>query len=134
MKTLSIYFAIFLFSCMVSTAGNGQTTNIWGKVVDKETMQPLIGVNISLENNLNGIGTITNQEGEFRLWNLPHDTANILISLDGYQTSLVDVSSLNGSHSEIKVIKLDTANNSEKEPIAANKKLPFLKKKSQVRK
>ena len=137
MKTLPIFLTIFLFTCFISTAGNGQTTNVWGKVIDESTLKPLAGVNISLENNRLGLGTITNQKGEFRLWNLPHDTSNIVISFDGYQSSMVSINSLASSVNDIRVITLSEKNpDTDKNQLTndRDRKIHFLKKKAQARK
>ena len=107
MKTPLIVFNLLLITCMISTAGSGQTTNVWGKVIDKHTQKPLYGVNISLQNDPQGIGTITNQNGEFRLWNIPSDTLSILISFNGYQDYLMDINSLDNTHNNMTVIYLN---------------------------
>ena len=94
---------------MFSTAGNGQTANVWGKVVDKQTQKPIYGVNVSLQNNPRGLGTITNKKGEFRLWDIPADTAKILISYNGYQNYILDLHALpeSGSKNNMTVIYLN---------------------------
>lgn len=89
MKTPLLIF-IFLMTCLVVSAGNGSTSSIWGKVVDKQTQKPIYGVNVSLQDS--SLGTITNEQGEFRLWNIPGNTDKILISSDGYQNYLLDLS------------------------------------------
>ncbi len=134
MKTVPIFLTFFFISCLLTNAGSGQTMNIKGKVVDKNTLEPLTGVNISLENNNLGIGTITNHKGEFRLWNLPHDSSKILISHNGYEASLVEVSILqNPEKNTIFVIKLD-----EKTKVSKNnsseRRLAFIKKRSMAKK
>ena len=134
MKTFTIFLSFFLFSCLLSDAGNGQTMNIKGKVIDKNTLEPLSGVNISLENNKLGIGTITNHKGEFRLWNLPHDSSKILVSLNGYETSSVEVSTLqNPTTGTITVIKLDERTRANKTNSNERKSI-FLKKPTTARK
>lgn len=128
MRTFTIFFTFFLLSCLFTEAGNGQTMNIKGKVIDKNTFEPLSGVNISLENNELGIGTITNHKGEFRLWNLPHNSSKILVSLNGYETSSVEVSTLqNPTTGTITVIKLDEKSRANKNNVNDGK-VAFLKK------
>ena len=82
-----------MIACLSVSAGNGRTSTIWGKVIDKQTQKPIYGVNVSLKNNPEGLGTISDENGEFRLWNIPGDTAKILISSDGYQNYILDLSS-----------------------------------------
>jgi len=113
MKTPLILFGLLMISCLLSTAGNAQTSNVYGKVMDKETLKPLYGVNVCLEENQRGIGTITNEEGEFRLWNLPGDTINVLIRCDGYQTYVLKVTPLSNSSQEVKEIYLETETNKD---------------------
>ena len=106
--------------------------HIRGKVVDKVTLQPLVGVNISLENNYLGIGTITNSKGEFRLWNLPHDTSKIIISHNGYEESAIEVDKLSNKLKPIAIIKLDEKSKNQKN--TNPRKLTSLKKRSIARK
>lgn len=94
MKTTPLLIVSLLLACLAATAADNGTSQIWGKVIDKQTQKPIYGVNISLQNNPKGLGTITNSKGEFRLWNIPGDTAKILISSDGYQTLVWDIQSL----------------------------------------
>lgn len=94
MKTTPLLIVSLMLTCLAATAGGNGTSQIWGKVIDKQTQKPIYGVNISLQNNPNGLGTITNSKGEFRLWNIPGDTAKVLISSDGYQTLIWDIQSL----------------------------------------
>jgi hypothetical protein len=126
MKTQFILFNLLMMAYLVSSAGSGQTTNVWGKVVDKKTEKPLYGVNISLQNNPLGIGTITNQDGEFRLWNLPGDTVQILISFDGYQNYILNASSDSNTGNDLTVVYLKEAKN-EADKQTNPRLLPFKK-------
>ena len=126
MKTVIILLA---FSFFFTNAGSGQTVNVGGKVVDKNTLNPLNGVNISLENNDLSIGTITNQKGEFRLWNLPGDSLRIRVSHSGYKVSLIDVATLkNPTENTLFVIELEKKSKSGRSN-TNERKLAFLKKK-----
>lgn len=119
MKTPLLIFSLLL-TCIVASAGNGSTSNIWGKVIDRQTQKPIYGVNVSLQNNPLGLGTITNEQGEFRLWNIPVDTYKILFSCDGYQSFVLDLSSVlkNQDKDEMTVIYLN-----EKSAIPGNLQL-----------
>ncbi|HKJ42774.1 MAG TPA: carboxypeptidase-like regulatory domain-containing protein [Sunxiuqinia sp.] len=92
MKTPFLVFGLVMI-CLTTAAGN-RDSQVWGKVVDKQTNRPIYGVNISLQNVSNGLGTITNAKGEFRLWNIPGDSAQILISYEGYQSLQWNIESL----------------------------------------
>lgn len=126
MKIPFILFNLLTAACLISTAGSGQTTHVWGKVVDKKTEKPLYGVNISLQDNPLSIGTITNKNGEFRLWNLPGDTAHILISFDGYQDYVLDITSKESSANDLNIVYLKEGNDGEEKQ--ANSKLQLSKR------
>ena len=129
MKKVPFLIIVFVVSCFfTSLAGNGETMSVWGKVVDKTTLKPLSGVNISLENDQTGIGTITNKQGEFRLWNIPGDSSTLMISLNGYLPSTVEISSLTNSLEEITIIKLVEKSRTSKQN-SNEKRLAFFKKK-----
>lgn len=102
-----------MISCLISTAGSAQTSNVHGKVMDKQTQKPLYGVNVCLENDHLGIGTITNENGEFRLWNLPGDTINVLIRCDGYQTYVLEVSASSDLSKGVREIYLEAESNQD---------------------
>jgi|GEM_PF-2827169 len=113
MKTPLILFNLFMISCLIATAGSAQTSNVYGKVMDKETHKPLYGVSVCLEDDQLGIGTITNKDGEFRLWNLPGDSLNVLIRCDGYETYVLDLSTFSSSSQDVKEIYLETETNQD---------------------
>ena len=81
--------------------------------MDKETHKPLYGVSVCLEDDQLGIGTITNKDGEFRLWNLPGDSLNVLIRCDGYETYVLDLSTFSSSSQDVKEIYLETETNQD---------------------
>ena len=63
---------IFILSLMVlpfliSSAGKDQTKNVWGRVIDEVTQNPLYGVNISIPDLVHTLGTITNELVEARI-------------------------------------------------------------------
>lgn len=90
--------ALILLSLLLSTgtlqktyAGELKTKNISGKIIDSQTDQPLDGVNVTLENDNMVLGTLSNHEGEFRLWRIPETSKSITISLKGYQSTTVSI-------------------------------------------
>jgi hypothetical protein len=102
---------IFILSLMVlpfliSSAGKDQTKNVWGRVIDEVTQNPLYGVNISIPDLVNPLGTITNEKGEFRLWNIPETITGLSVSLNGYKTTEVNIEHLNDSAGVRLLIKL----------------------------
>lgn len=87
MKTMLL---LLTFSLLVAQLiASNRTQEIRGKIIDKATGEPLAGVNISLNESKNPIGTITDENGEFRLWNVPTSSQSLQLSLPGYQTTVV---------------------------------------------
>ena len=76
-------FGIMAIFSMVLTAG--QTGKITGKVLDKETGNPLPGVNVLLEGT--SMGAATDANGEFYVMEVPPGLYNVQFSFIGY-TSL----------------------------------------------
>lgn len=102
---------IFIFSLMVlpfliSTAGKDPTKNVWGKVIDEVTQNPLYGVNISIIDLVTPLGTITNEKGEFRLWNIPETISALSVSLNGYKTAEINIEQHTDSAGVRLLIKL----------------------------
>jgi len=91
---------------LLVSAGKDPTKHVQGKIVDKDTMNPLYGVNVSIPDKTSPLGTITDTEGEFRLWNIPEESQDLVVSLEGYKTIIVDISNLNDSSSEKLLIRL----------------------------
>ncbi|WP_337042616.1 TonB-dependent receptor [Emticicia sp. 17c] len=82
MESIKLYF-VFLLLLITSTGFGQNTGNIYGKVVDKNTQEALIGATISVEQSTQG--TTTDLEGNFRL-TLPVGTYNLKVTFVGYQT------------------------------------------------
>jgi hypothetical protein len=79
---LTIQTFLLLFS-LSAFAQEGQTVR--GRVIDKETKQPLIGVSIVVEASEPAIGTATDFEGNFELKNAPLGRQTIVAQFMGYQ-------------------------------------------------
>ncbi len=108
MKTALIILSLLIFSVINSSAGNNQTKNIFGKIVDKETLEPLYGVSVSLPDSKNPIGTITNSKGEFRLWHLPGSSTDLVISCNGYDPINVSIEEITISDQSGLIIELES--------------------------
>ncbi|WP_430974010.1 carboxypeptidase-like regulatory domain-containing protein [Sunxiuqinia rutila] len=106
MKTPLIVFSLLMLSALFTTAGNIENTNVHARVLDKITQEPIYGVSVCIEDDQQGIGTITNEDGDFRLWNLPSDTLNVLIRCEGYETYVLDLSAIDQSSQEMTIIYL----------------------------
>ncbi len=83
MKTIRTYLITAV--CFVSTTLSQVPTGaLAGKVVDAETHDPLVGVNVALRGTV--LGRITNVDGTFRFQALPVGRYTIVISMVGYET------------------------------------------------
>lgn len=67
----------------VASLSAGTTGKLAGKITDKNSGDPLIGANISLENT--SLGSITDQDGVFFVLNIPPGTYNVVVSYVGYK-------------------------------------------------
>jgi hypothetical protein len=79
MKIISIYLAILLVFLIISCLS--AQNKLKGKVTDENSGEPLIGVNIYLNNST--IGTTTNKDGFYEL-NIPNGRFEIVVSIIGY--------------------------------------------------
>ena len=62
----------------------GSTGKIRGRIIDTESKQPLVGVNIYLSGT--AIGTASNGEGSYLIINIPAATYTVVVSYVGYKT------------------------------------------------
>lgn len=77
-------FSLFLISVFLPISALAQNTGvILGKIVDKNTQEPLIGVSVILENTNPLIGATTDLNGRFRI-SAPIGSYNITASYVGY--------------------------------------------------
>jgi outer membrane receptor protein involved in Fe transport len=82
--SLKRLFLIILLVCVAVSISFAQTTGkITGRVVDKESKEPLIGVNILLEGTT--IGASTDIDGKYLILNVPAGTYNLIVRLLGYR-------------------------------------------------
>jgi len=85
---------ILIIICIVSfyelTYSQNITQIVKGKVFDKTTQEPLMGVNIIVLNSSPIIGTTTNFEGNFILDNVPVGRQSIQFSMIGYESYIVN--------------------------------------------
>jgi len=71
LKRVFFYNLLILFINLfsLSSSFSGTTCKIAGRVIDAETGEPLIGVNVIIENT--NMGAATDAEGEFFIINIP---------------------------------------------------------------
>jgi len=80
---LKSYLVVFLF---VELSFAQLTGILTGKIVDKNTQIPLVGVNIQILNT--GIGTPTDDDGYFYLEGIPIGTNHIKMTIIGYENRI----------------------------------------------
>jgi iron complex outermembrane recepter protein len=81
---------VLIFSSLLIISWSaGQVTTIQGKVTDKETGEPLVGVNVTIKDQLTG--TITNSNGSFSLITKVPKPFILVISMLGYQSQEFEI-------------------------------------------
>lgn len=80
---------MLLFLNIVAQNNNNNQPVIRGKVIDKQTQTPLPGANVVLIDSDPLMVTATNQDGEFRLKNVPNGRQAIQISFVGYHNGFI---------------------------------------------
>lgn len=84
-------FILFTLVCLTFQlmANTTKTQEVKGKVIDKTTGAPIEGVTVTINEAKSPIGTITDENGEFRLWDVPGNM-RLKISIDGYKVAYLD--------------------------------------------
>lgn len=83
MKKILVLLSLLLI-ILNSTQAQKLTQTIKGKVIDKQTLAPLPGANILLENTEPLIGIITDDDGSFIIKDVPVGRYNIIVRFMGY--------------------------------------------------
>jgi hypothetical protein len=91
-RAINIISVIILWLSVIENAAADDTQGqvVRGKVVDKLTQMPLPGANVMLQNSDPLLITATNDNGEFRLNNVPYGRQSVVVSFVGYHSSLVN--------------------------------------------
>lgn len=79
---------IFIILCLSTGFAFSQTGVIRGKVTDKESEKPIVGANITVI-GVENIATTTDEEGNFKLQDVPLGRQNVEVSMIGYESSFV---------------------------------------------
>ncbi len=92
MKRYLFSFVLLIISCTYTSAQTKPklTQTIRGVVIDKETQVPIPGVNIVVVNSDPQKGTVTNENGLFRLENVEIGRQALQVSSVGYKTQSFD--------------------------------------------
>ncbi len=87
MKTIyTLFGTIFLLLAFFHLPFAGTTGKIVGTVKDADTGQPLIGVNLTLENESTKTGASSDEDGYYMILNVPPGTYTLTASYIGYST------------------------------------------------
>ncbi len=83
-----MYARIILILCLIAPSHvfAQLTQNIRGVVYDKESKTPLIGVAVIQNDKANSAGTVTDDQGQYILQNVPVGKVSITVSYVGYQS------------------------------------------------
>jgi outer membrane receptor protein involved in Fe transport len=82
-----IYF-VLLFTLMVSIVLAGTTGKIAGRIMDKETGEPLIGVNVVVKGT--SLGAATDIDGYYAILSIPPGVHTTIASMIGYSSVTVN--------------------------------------------
>src|SRR3989339_1215198 len=97
------YFAAFFLLTSSFAAGNG---NLKGKVTDKVSEEPLVGVNVIILNQFWGAATDT--KGEYVIKNIPQGTYSVKVSYVGYSSKTIHDVIIENKETSRLDIKLET--------------------------
>lgn len=107
MKTFFILF-IALGLTLPLYAATAQTQEIRGRIIDKSGGNPIPGATISLNDSQMSVGTLSDENGEFRLWNVPSTVSTIRISLVGYKSVFVHLDKMEKNQDNLWSIELES--------------------------
>ncbi len=82
-KQIFILLSVFFFSLSGISQEDGQI--IKGIVIDAVSQTPLPGASVVILDSNPVLGTITDEKGNFRLWNIKPGRHNVMVSFMGYE-------------------------------------------------
>ncbi len=95
-------FLLILLVNVVLAAENDTPGSLAGRVIDKQTKSPLIGVNIYVKST--GTGTVTDPDGNYELKDVPVGLITVVFSYIGYeQVSKTDIVIKPGRETELNI-------------------------------
>jgi len=103
MREVNYLFSIFLVVLLAGSADADLKGRIEGKVLDAESLKPLIGANVYIEGTQ--IGTATNDLGRYHIPNLPPGKYRVVVRMMGYEKQIQEVNIISG-HPTILNFKL----------------------------
>jgi outer membrane receptor protein involved in Fe transport len=88
LKLLSSYLLLCSFLFITASLQAGTTGKIAGIVTDKETGEPLVGVNVIIEGH--NLGAATDEDGEYYILNIPPGIYTVKAIYIGYNTQVIE--------------------------------------------
>ncbi|WP_234737071.1 TonB-dependent receptor [Tellurirhabdus bombi] len=105
-----VYLLFILFSTLVTNAFSQPTQTIRGRVVDKESKYPLVGVTVTLADvDQQKFGTLTDSLGRYRISSIPVGRRTVKISLIGYKDALLNNIIVDAGRETILDVELEEA-------------------------
>lgn len=97
--SLSLHFLTFLcfFTCSIDAWTQNKTQVIKGKVFDNDTQQPLVGAVVYVDGTDPRIGSISDEQGNFRLIDVPLGRQTVKCRYPGYSNFVSDNLVLNSA-------------------------------------
>jgi len=80
---------ITLIPTLSSTAQPNMAAILTGEVLDSETGDPLIGAHVFIASSM--MGTITNNDGQYELTNVPTGAHRLYVSMLGFEDDFLDI-------------------------------------------
>lgn len=118
MKFLTALLLIFFTSVFAQNL----TQTVRGTVIDKQTMQPVIGAKVIVVDSDPLIGSVTDLDGSFRLQNVPLGRQTIRISFVGYETVTLSNLDISGKEIVLQIEMIESVNSLNEVEVTAEKK------------
>jgi hypothetical protein len=87
-STTSVVMLLMLLLVSASHVFAQSTQTIRGRILDEITQSPLIGVTVMIENNTS-LGSTTNENGEYRIDNVPVGRQTLKVTYIGYEEQTI---------------------------------------------
>ncbi len=107
-----IFLFIFIFIMTTIINVNSQSRQVFsieGKIKDRSTLTPLIGVNVFLNNTT--LGSATDNEGNYKIINVPVGKYELVISMVGYEVKkkmlTVDKKNIKGLNYNLSPVSIE---------------------------
>ena len=104
-RSLTFIFILVLVPILTLAQDNQREGSISGKVVDAQTLEPLIGVNVLIEKTLTG--TATDTEGNFAIPKLDAGIYTLVIRYIGFETQNIPDIVVGSNRNQFLEIKLN---------------------------